>query len=70
MTRGQEEEALLIVFLLLAGIWIHGDKIDGWSSRVQPSMKVCDERARRLVKRIPPGAKGIRVMCTLKKKDK
>jgi hypothetical protein len=37
-------EYLLVVYLLMSGVWVRGDELDGWGSIPYPTEAVCLER--------------------------
>ncbi len=62
-------EYLLVVYILLSGVWVRGDDLEGWGSIPYPTEAVCLERKQRAeqlyadLKRVNPRASPKRYVC-------
>lgn len=60
---------LLVVYLLMSGVWVRGDDLDGWGSIPYPTEAACLERKLRAeqiyadLKRVNPRAIAKRYVC-------
>ncbi len=60
------EKLYLVFWLLTSGNpeWVHGDEIEGWAKREQPSMDACQKKLERVKSAQPPeGVIDIWVEC-------
>ena len=62
-------EYLLVVYILLNGVWVRGDELDGWGSIPYPTEQACLQRKGRAeeiradLKRVNPRAHDKRFEC-------
>jgi hypothetical protein len=62
-------EYLLVVYILMSGVWVRGDELEGWGSISYPTEAVCLERKARAeqiyaeLKRVNPRASDKRYAC-------